>query len=96
MKDHDFTTPAERPTPITESAPTCHCAEVWPGQGHHPDCPVLLRVTDLERQLAEAREQRDRLAEALEELRNARWLSLPGRAGDIIEAALAAVKGGAS
>jgi len=48
------------------------------------------------KQFEKCREQRDRLAEALEELRNARWLSLPGRAGDIIEAALAAVKGGAS
>ena len=37
----------------------------------------------------EAREQLDKLAEALRELRDAEWLTLPGRANDIVETALA-------
>ena len=36
-------------TPRTE-VPVCLCAEVWPGQGHHPECPVLWRITELERE----------------------------------------------
>lgn len=40
------------------------------------------------------RAQRDALLEALEELRDAPWLNLPGRAGEIVEAAIALAKGG--
>ena len=36
--------------------------------------------------------QRDELLKALEELRDAKWLNLPGRAGDIVEAAIAKAK----
>jgi hypothetical protein len=42
----------------------------------------------------DAIEQRDRLAEALQELNDAPWLNMPGRACDIVQEALAAVKGG--
>jgi len=41
----------------------------------------------------DAIEQRDRLAEALQELNDAPWLNMPGRACDIVQEALAAVKG---
>jgi predicted RNase H-like nuclease (RuvC/YqgF family) len=50
-------------------------------------CDVLVR------DLAEARTQRDMLAEALQELNDAPWLNMPGRACDIVQDALAAVKG---
>jgi len=51
-------------------------------------CDVLVR------ELAEARTQRDMLAEALQELNDAPWLNMPGRACDIVQDALAALKGG--
>lgn len=28
--------------------PICECATVWPGQGHHPECPVRRRIEELE------------------------------------------------
>jgi hypothetical protein len=57
------------------------------------ESPQLDFARQLEHELAEAREQRDRLAEALQELNDAPWLNMPGRACDIVQEALAAVKG---
>ena len=44
---------------------------------------------DLREQLSVERTLANRLAKALRELRDAEWLTLPGRANDIVEAALA-------
>jgi hypothetical protein len=46
-------------------------------------------MAKLEYELTAVTDQRDRLAEALWELRDAEWLNMPGRANDIVEAALA-------
>lgn len=34
--------------------PICDCSILFPGQGHHLECVVRKRITQLERQLAEA------------------------------------------
>ena len=36
--------------------PHCGCADFWPGQGHHPDCPVRHKFETLERENAAMRE----------------------------------------
>lgn len=90
-------THAEGQTPITDKPVSLREAADRPkgsiSRIHQYDADACCRrFEDLERQLAEAEDQRDRLAEALRELRNAQWLNLPGRAGDIIEAALSTLK----
>ena len=59
----------------------------------HPDgdggCVDSDLSRKLERERDDAREKCDKLAEALIELRDAEWLTLPGRANDIVESALA-------
>jgi hypothetical protein len=41
--------------------PHCGCADFWPGQGHHPDCPVRHKFETLERENAAMREQLARI-----------------------------------
>jgi hypothetical protein len=63
------------------------CGDETITYGWYPErCPFC--------ELAEVRKQRDTLAEALQELNDAPWLNMPGRAGDIVQDALAAAKGG--
>jgi hypothetical protein len=35
--------------------PHCGCADFWPGQGHHPECPVRHKFETLERENAAMR-----------------------------------------
>lgn len=44
--------------------PHCGCADFWPGQGHHPDCPVRHKFETLERENATMREQIEHLGKA--------------------------------
>lgn len=78
---------SERPTPETDSQPLYDETEGGIREsinGQYVDADF---ARNLER-------QRDALLEALEELYNAPWFSLPGRAGEIVENAIAKTKGG--
>lgn len=77
---------SNRPTPITDAA--FKRAALLPAK--HSVIAARLCCRTMERELAEAREQRDKLADTLNDL----WhnYSLTGAAYDLIEASLAAVK----
>ena len=76
-------------TPETDAAavfPSCNDSSDTPHpQGTHVATDFARR---LERERDEWKDKCDKLAEALIELRDAEWLTLPGRANDIVESAL--------
>jgi hypothetical protein len=45
--------------------PVCVCDDVWPGQGHHPECPVLREITEARERIAAMREAIREAHEAL-------------------------------
>ncbi|MEK0448767.1 MAG: hypothetical protein RL088_1035 [Verrucomicrobiota bacterium] len=63
----------QRPTPITDA-----CKRILPTMeaGRKYWCPSK-NMADLERELAEAREQRDRLVRCLDHLRETDWFKNP-------------------
>lgn len=46
--------------------PHCGCADFWPGQGHHPDCPVRHKFETLERENAAMRVRIEELESSLD------------------------------
>ena len=39
-----------------DDLPICDCGGYWPGQGHHPECPVRHELERLRAELAECRD----------------------------------------
>lgn len=48
---------------LIESIPICECATAWPGQGHHPECPVRNTIERLTREIEDALRSQLLLAE---------------------------------
>jgi hypothetical protein len=49
---------------MSDELPMCACDQYWPGQPHHPDCPVRREITALRAEVADLRLQLD--AQAIE------------------------------
>lgn len=54
-------------TPKTNQMLVCGCDEYWPGQGHHPDCPVFCRLEKLEQDLATTKEKLQKATSAIQD-----------------------------
>ena len=49
-----------------DDLPICDCGGYWPGQGHHPECPVRHELERLRAELAECRAAASDAAHMLE------------------------------
>lgn len=58
----------ERPVP-SEDDPVCGCDAAWPGQGHHPECPVSRQFAALVEDNNRVRARNERLERAYYRLR---------------------------
>ena len=51
-----------------QSIPICECATAWPGQGHHPQCPVRAAIEKLTCELSAMSTERNQMLAGLEAL----------------------------
>ena len=51
-----------------KNIPICECATAWPGQGHHPQCPVRAAIEKLTCELSTMSTERNQMLAGLEAL----------------------------